>query len=513
MVFGNFFKLKQQQNQYNEKQDIYEGKEIKIKGKRRKRTSASTTDIDTSGILAQPFPPMFSRAKSPSDILDFVGYPKPIPSPGLIHNISTNNNNNNNNNNNKDGISPMAYYQLPMAFNIPLTIRNKTPEISSSPSPSNSPHNNNNNNNKPLSNPTSLSSSIMVYSQNRATLSSPSLLQMPTPKKVIPPTRRILNADQNDKTLVLEDQSTAKKAISIDDVELLRQQMKEIQLERQDWIRLEKERRKVEEDLLRTIKENQDKIKELSLQQEQQIQQKQQQRQLNLLKYKASVNSLPLSTPPYTQDDEEESENDDDQTEDSFYYERPSFNETVPTFYYEANQCKQPFYHQPIYFDTEDIETSQHISSHHSESSSGYYSDEEEVEEVEEDEDNSYEEEAYYYPMLPSSSATFHPHWQQQRQRLSLPPPSTRYMDMNHFWPCPQGPLTNDILVSPSAIHRNTRGYSQVPPQSIMNPPQPPHWFHRPHSTRYMMQQYSKSLSSSPTLRKHHSLGDDQFNL
>ncbi|KAI9303595.1 hypothetical protein BJ944DRAFT_99584 [Cunninghamella echinulata] len=512
MVFGNFFKIKQQQNQCNEKQDIYEEKEVKIKGKRRKRTSASTTDIDTSGILAQPFPPMFSRAKSPSDILDFVGYPKPIPSPGLIHN----NSNNNNNNNNKDGISPMAYYQLPMTFNIPLTIRNKTPEKSTAPSPINSPDNNSNNNNnnninninnnKSISHSTTSSSSTMIYSQNRATLSSPSLLQMPTPKKVIPPTRRILNADQNDKTLVLEDQPTTKKAISLDEVEYLRQQMKEIQLERQDWIRLEKERRKVEEDLLRTIKENQDKIKELSLQQGRQIQhqQKQQQRQLNLLKYKVLANPLPLSTPSYTQDDEESENDNNDQIEDSFYYENPSFNENDHSSYYDAGQHKHPFYQQPIYFSTEDIETPRYISSHHSESSSGYYSDEE-------DEENSYEEEeeAYYYPML-SSSAIYHPHWQGQQR--SLPPPSTQYMDMDHFWPCPTGSLTNDILVSPLPIRRNSGGYSQVPPPSMMNPP-PPRWFHRPHSTRYMIQQYNKSLSSSPILRRHHSLGDNQFNI
>lgn len=235
MVFCNFFKHKQQQQKQQKKkeqQDIYGEREIKIKGKRRKRTSASTTDIDTSGILAQPFPPMFSRAKSPSDILDFVGYPKPIPSPGLTHNI--NNNNDIINNNNKDNISPMTFYhQLPpMAFNIPLTVRNKTPEkLSPPPSSSNSLQvinnsNNNNNNrnnniNKPASSPkketilSSSSSTTVVYSQNRATLSSPSLLQMPTPKKVIPPTHRILNADQNDKTLVLEDQSTIKETLSL----------------------------------------------------------------------------------------------------------------------------------------------------------------------------------------------------------------------------------------------------------------------------------------------------------
>ncbi|CAO3644107.1 unnamed protein product [Cunninghamella blakesleeana] len=487
MVFCNFFKHKQQQKQQkkNEQHDIYGEKEVKVKVKRRKRTSASTTDIDTSDILAQPFPPMYSRAKSPSDILDFVGYPKPIPSPGLVQNDKSND------------ISPMTFYhQLPpIALNAPLTVRNKTPKKSS---PSNSPQHISNLNNKTASSPkkeitlSSLSSSsTIVYSQNRATLSSPSLLQMPTPKKIKPPTYRILNADQNDKTLVIEDQLTKKETLSFDEVEKLKQQMREIQIERQDWIRLQNEQRKVEEDLLLRIKENQAKINELSLQQK------------NLLKDRHSIQ---LSTPSYTQDESSENDEDDIVNENSLYYrqhEDTFYNENNgqeisyldPVSYEFQQLCHQ---HQPDY-----LNTKQHHSSHYSESSSGYYSDEEEDndgydQEIDGESDDNEEDSYFSIPAL-------YNYWHGQRL---IKPSSSRYMDYNCYWPHHLQLRSNGMMMIPP-IQRDNRKYTRpnISSPSMINPT----WFHRPDSTRLTTQQYDRSLSP-PLLRRYHSLGDDQFN-
>ncbi|KAI8093208.1 uncharacterized protein BX664DRAFT_329172 [Halteromyces radiatus] len=127
----------------------------KQKLRRKDAQRMSTTDLDTSGILAQPFPPMFSRAKSPCDILDFVGYPRvrPMEQP------------------------PSPIRQQPTFIDAPLTIRNKTPSTAA--------------NNSGDSFPSSTTHDF-------------SCLHMPTPKKAMAPTWRILNADRTEKTLVMD---------------------------------------------------------------------------------------------------------------------------------------------------------------------------------------------------------------------------------------------------------------------------------------------------------------------
>ncbi|ORX48479.1 hypothetical protein DM01DRAFT_1338532 [Hesseltinella vesiculosa] len=46
---------------------------------RRKDTQRQcTADLDTTGILAQPFHPLKTRVTSPTDLLDMVGYPQPM---------------------------------------------------------------------------------------------------------------------------------------------------------------------------------------------------------------------------------------------------------------------------------------------------------------------------------------------------------------------------------------------------------------------------------------------------
>ncbi|SAM07169.1 hypothetical protein [Absidia glauca] len=207
---------------------------------RRKVTQrASTTDLDTSGILAQPFLPMMSRAKSPCDILDFVGYPRtqlpnqsnpPPPPPSPIQH----------------------YHRLHLANEtLPLTIRNKTPtSIIESVTPTVTAKDNE---------PT-----LIVHQSSSSTTEPPRDLaefQMPTPKKAVPPTWRMLNADRTEKTLV-ED-----KQYNEDDTKqafLLLKQKADFELERQDWARKEEQQRQLEQEMLRMIQENQAKIDQLS---------------------------------------------------------------------------------------------------------------------------------------------------------------------------------------------------------------------------------------------------------
>ncbi|KAI8374178.1 uncharacterized protein BYT42DRAFT_615357 [Radiomyces spectabilis] len=57
---------------------------FKSKSKLRKEPGRGPTkaaNVDTSGFLSKPFPPLESRAKSPSDILDIAGYPRFIHTP------------------------------------------------------------------------------------------------------------------------------------------------------------------------------------------------------------------------------------------------------------------------------------------------------------------------------------------------------------------------------------------------------------------------------------------------
>ncbi|ORY95316.1 hypothetical protein BCR43DRAFT_492788 [Syncephalastrum racemosum] len=59
--------------------------------KKRSRGNRRSQNADPYGILSRPFPPLASRAKSPSDLLDFVGYPRlTLSSPDLtqIHSVS-----------------------------------------------------------------------------------------------------------------------------------------------------------------------------------------------------------------------------------------------------------------------------------------------------------------------------------------------------------------------------------------------------------------------------------------
>lgn len=233
----------------------------KLRGKATQR--ASTTDLDTSGILAQPFLPMMSRAKSPCDILDFVGYPRtqlanqlnPPPPPP----------------------SPIQHYHRHhhATDSLPLTIRNKTPtSFIESVTPTVTAKDNE---------PTSV-----VHQSSSSTTEPPrdlSAFEMPTPKKAVPPTWRMLNADRTEKTLV-ED-----KQYSRDDTKqgknptssplscdyplvtdwpwsllaiLLLKQKADFELERQDWERKEEKHRQLEQDMLRMIQENQAKIDQLS---------------------------------------------------------------------------------------------------------------------------------------------------------------------------------------------------------------------------------------------------------
>lgn len=161
---------------------LYKFFKTKQKLRRKDAQRSSTSDLDTSaGILAPPFPPLLSRAKSPSDILDFVGYPR----------LQVRNH-----------PSPLSIRPVPSTTtDAPLTIRNQTPL-----------------------NTTTVTTAVEKVAQSlppdaaavQTTTTAPPLtsatlprdtsgFHMPTPKKALVPTWRILNADQAEKTLIAED--------------------------------------------------------------------------------------------------------------------------------------------------------------------------------------------------------------------------------------------------------------------------------------------------------------------
>ncbi|KAI9015827.1 hypothetical protein CLU79DRAFT_764855 [Phycomyces nitens] len=119
------------------------------------RPRTKSTTADPSGILSRPFPPLSSRAKSPSDVLDFVGYPRLSKS------------------------TPTQRQQSPQQLQRCFTIRNQTPP------------------------PTDQTQFL------KQTPIPP--LKMPTPRRVIPPTRHMLSAELTDKTLVEEPESIYSK--------------------------------------------------------------------------------------------------------------------------------------------------------------------------------------------------------------------------------------------------------------------------------------------------------------
>ncbi|KAI8336843.1 hypothetical protein BC941DRAFT_428246 [Chlamydoabsidia padenii] len=208
---------------------LYKLFRTKRKLRRKDAQRTSTTDLDKSGILAQPFPPMVCRAKSPCDILDFVGYPR---------------------------IQPLQSQSPPIKYSavtesLPLTIRNKTPSsITTSVTPT-------------VTAKVTEQAPVLIVHQVSSSTSPRDLseVQMPTPRKAMPPTWRLLSAGQAEKTLVEDKQCTTNDAKQ---VILLHQQKIDFELERQDWARREEQHRQLEQQMLQRIKENQAKIDQLS---------------------------------------------------------------------------------------------------------------------------------------------------------------------------------------------------------------------------------------------------------
>ncbi|OAD79221.1 hypothetical protein PHYBLDRAFT_162299 [Phycomyces blakesleeanus NRRL 1555(-)] len=131
------------------------------------RPKSKPTTAAPSGILSKPFPPLSSRAKSPSDVLDFVGYPRlshSTPISQVRKRQST------------PQLQPQRHF----------TIRNQTPQPDAEQPQLISHH---------------------TPPQPLQPLQPLPPLKMPTPRRVIPPTRHMLSAELTDKTLVEEPES------------------------------------------------------------------------------------------------------------------------------------------------------------------------------------------------------------------------------------------------------------------------------------------------------------------
>lgn len=181
---------------------------FKTKRKLKNDSTAGANHPDNSGILSKPFPPLASRAKSPSDLLDMVGYPR-------LYNVSSPN---------------LAQQQEEENTKRPPVGPRRVSFHASPPPP-------------------------------------PPPLLMPKPKMAVPPTRRmLLRSGWADKTLVEGEEDppkTPKLRDAPSELEALHQQLLMYQEEQQAWAKRDDEHRKREEWMRKKLEETQAQLKQL----------------------------------------------------------------------------------------------------------------------------------------------------------------------------------------------------------------------------------------------------------
>lgn len=327
--------------------------------------------MDPSGILTREFPSLVSRAKSPTDVLDLVGYPQfttegantytPPPITSVLHRSSQ-----------QTDETSLASQQQPPPSSKPI---------------------------RPTVGPRRSSFHTFSYDQGATTsshsrkrsVSTPPPLMMPKPINAVPPTQHtVLQSTAKDKTQVASSPSSgeesgafhvARSSCTEQELESIYQQLKHYQQEQQEWLKREKERRQREDWMYAKLCELQQQLQQLSTR----------------VTGAGAGDIQPLSTcsPPFRRRQSsirmDESHGDDDDLE------------------HEA--CC-------LSVDDEDEEDD--------EASSGYASEEEEEEESEqEDEDDRRCRYYYYYRRHPATAAAAAAAYQQQQHHRQRPWSST----------------------------------------------------------------------------------------
>lgn len=212
--------------------------------------------MDPSGILTREFPNLASRAKSPTDVLDLVGYPQfttedtnttytPPPITSVLHRSSQQ----------TDETSLASQQQQPPPSSKPI---------------------------RPTVGPRRSSFHTFSYDQGVATsshsrkrsVSTPPPLMMPKPINAVPPTQHtVLQSTAKDKTQVASSPSSgeesgafqvARSSCTEQELESIYQQLKHYQQEQQEWLKREKERRQREDWMYAKLCELQQQLQQLS---------------------------------------------------------------------------------------------------------------------------------------------------------------------------------------------------------------------------------------------------------
>ncbi|CDH55715.1 predicted protein [Lichtheimia corymbifera JMRC:FSU:9682] len=353
--------------------------------------------MDPSGILTREFPNLASRAKSPTDVLDLVGYPQ----------LTTEDTN--------------TTYTPPPITNVLHRSSQQTDETSlasqqQQPPPSSKPI-------RPTVGPRRSSFHTFSYDQGVATsshsrkrsVSTPPPLMMPKPINAVPPTQHtVLQSTAKDKTQVASSPSSgeetgafhvARSSCTEQELESIYQQLKHYQQEQQEWLKREKERRQREDWMYAKLCELQQQLQQLST-------------HVTGTGTGADVQPLSTCSPPFRRRQSSirlGQSHDEDEDEDDLE-------------------------HEACCLSVEDEEEED-------EASSGYASEEEEEESEQEDQDDRRRRYYYYYRRHPATAAAYqHQHHRQRPWSSTMmvhpyyhPHPQHQYHHTAHHYAYPRG--------------------------------------------------------------------------
>lgn len=201
--------------------------------------------MDPSGILTREFPYLASRAKSPTDVLDLVGYPQ--------------------------FTTGTTTYSPPISSVLHRSSQQTDETSVTSQQPSNKPI-------RPTVGPRRASFHSFSYDQGigqgrKRSVSTPPPLMMPKPVNAIPPTQHtVLQSTSKDKTQVASSSSSAEESGAFNvapscteqELESIYQQLKQYQQEQQAWLKRDKERRQREDWMYAKLCEIQYQLQQLS---------------------------------------------------------------------------------------------------------------------------------------------------------------------------------------------------------------------------------------------------------
>ncbi|KAI7884532.1 hypothetical protein K492DRAFT_183178 [Lichtheimia hyalospora FSU 10163] len=316
---------------------------------------------DSSGILAREFPYLASRAKSPTDVLDLVGYPQFTTAAAASTNFTP------------PPITSVLHRSSQQTDETSLASQQQ--QQSTKPI-------------RPTVGPRRASFHSFLYDQGKIghsrkrSVSTPPPLMMPKPVNAIPPTQdTVLQSTSKDKTQVASSPSSAEESGAFhvarsscteQELESIYQQLKHYQQEQQEWLKREKERRQREDWMYAKLCELQQQLQQLSTR----------------VTGAGTSDHPPIQLPTYS----------------------PPFRKRQPSIRLEDNEDDDDLEHEACYLSVDDNDQED------DEASSGYASEEEEEEsEHDDDDDTARRRHYYYYYRHPATAAAAYQHQHRRR--------------------------------------------------------------------------------------------------